>query len=463
MSEISIVDLQNLTYFNRLDADFYKPSYLKIYKILQKLKEKYDIKKLTELIICPVRTGATPKEREPLNDGTDVLFIKTDSVRKGFINYEAADLLPLEAHKKRKLTALKYGDIVVTIIGATHEIIGRAGLYLMNEPANINQSDVLIRVDTNKIEAGYLSTFINCKYGRTQLWRYSGQTGQVTMNCREVEELLIPILPKSSREKIHNLIIDSGKLREEAKKIYNEARQLFIKELNFQDLEIKRKLTYSKKCSEINFKDRIDAEFYHPRVIKLMEHLRIKFNAKPLGAEIPNITTGQYVEEYLDNGGRPFIRSSDIQNGTIDDSALLFVSPKLQKQSKKAKRGDVVVTRVGSIGLAARIPNELEGSTISDNLIRIRIENENVDSYYLTTYLDSKIGQELMIVFSRGSVQQRLNQETLKSIPLPIMTQEKQKEISNLVQKSQEFMQKAKRLLDEAKISLEQEIKKLAT
>ena len=51
MSEISIVKLSGLEYYERLNAEFYSPSFAEIYKVINRLKEKYNVEKLIDLII----------------------------------------------------------------------------------------------------------------------------------------------------------------------------------------------------------------------------------------------------------------------------------------------------------------------------------------------------------------------------------------------------------------------------
>jgi type I restriction enzyme, S subunit len=80
----------------------------------------------------------------------------------------------------------------------------------------------------------------------------------------------------------------------------------------------------------------------------------------------------------------------------------------------KAKEGDIVVTRVGTIGLSAVLPKGCKNGTISDNLIRLRISHERLNPYYLAFFLGCPIGVSLRIKNSRGTMQQRLNQETQK-------------------------------------------------
>ena len=314
MVEIAIIECDKLLFNRRLDAEFYKPSYQEPYKAFGKLHKRYTLVKLPNLITVQVKTGSTPnsEERIPKLDGSDVMFIKTDSVRKGFIDYDTTDLLPLEQHKRMKSTALKYMDVVVTVVGATHEIVARAGLFLKNIEANINQSDARIRVDTNKIEAGYLSTFINSKYGRTQLWRYSGQTGQVTLNCREVEELQILMLDDKLREKIHNTVLESENLREKSKQIYKEAQEILIKTLEIDKAKINDEHIFYTNLSKIKKGVRLDAEYYNPKYEKLLIHLKNDLDAKELSS-IVNLKKGVEVggNEYLEEG-IPFIRVSNI-------------------------------------------------------------------------------------------------------------------------------------------------------
>jgi restriction endonuclease S subunit len=138
---------------------------------------------------------------------------------------------------------------------------------------------------------------------------------------------------------------------------------------------------------------------------------------------------------------------------------LVYINPERQNPSKKAKEGDVVVTRVGTVGIGARLPKEVEGGTISDNLIRLRFSEENLNSYYVSLYFNT-VGSQLMIRESRGSVQARLNQETLKEIVLPILPKSTQQKVADLIRQSHQARKKAKDLLDRAKREVEELIEK---
>jgi len=82
-----------------------------------------------------------------------------------------------------------------------------------------------------------------------------------------------------------------------------------------------------------------------------------------------------------------------------------------------------------------------------------------LNSYYASIFFNT-IGSQLMIRESRGSVQARLNQETLKEIVLPILPKPAQGKIARLVRQSHRARQKAKELLEKAKREVEEFIEK---
>jgi restriction endonuclease S subunit len=226
-------------------------------------------------------------------------------------------------------------------------------------------------------------------------------------------------------------------------------------------MEDKKDLSWIVNFSEVKEANRMDADYFQPKFKKIEEELVKNFNAKRIKyLDFIEVTTGQYSEEYTTKTtGKPYIRGTDLVMGTVKLDDLVFIDPKQQIPSKMAKEGDVVVTRVGTIGISARLPKEVEGGTISDNLIRMRFSEKNLNSYYASLFFNS-IGSYLMIKKSRGSVQPRLNQETLKEIFLPILPKSTQQKIADLVKKSHEARKKSKELLELAKRKVEEMIEK---
>ena len=102
------------------------------------------------------------------DDSEKVYFIKTKILRENLIVFENSDFLPVESVSKRSL--LQQNDVIVTIIGATFEIIGRASIFLNDYPSSVvNQNIAIIRVNEDQLNPFYLSVFLNSRFGREQL------------------------------------------------------------------------------------------------------------------------------------------------------------------------------------------------------------------------------------------------------------------------------------------------------
>ena len=92
---------------------------------------------------------------------------------------------------------------------------------------------------------------------------------------------------------------------------------------------------------------------------------------------------------------------------------------------------------------------------ISDNLIRLRFSEEDLNSYYASMYFNT-IGSELMIRESRGTVPARLNQEALREIVLLVLPQSMQQKVADLVHQSHQARKRAQELLEKAKREVEE-------
>ena len=183
MPLIAEVHKSQLDLSSRLDAEHYSPRFV---PILERLRTQKTVK-LRRSLAEPVKTGHTPSTKVmAYYDPKVVKFIKTDNVREDRLDTQDIQMLSELGNSMIAASEIRENDVIVTIIGATEDIIGRAARVPPNlGRANINQNIALIR---SNVPSGYLVTFLNTKHGREQLIWLSRQTGQVNLNCREVEE-----------------------------------------------------------------------------------------------------------------------------------------------------------------------------------------------------------------------------------------------------------------------------------
>ena len=112
---------------------------------------------------------------------------------------------------------------------------------------------------------------------------------------------------------------------------------------------------------------------------------------------------------------------------------------------------------VGTIGNFGVISKELDNSVCSDNVLCFHLPNDYIPNVY-ALYFNSSIINELTNRMSRGSVQQRMNQETLRELIIPYIKYDTQIELNEIILCSFELMNKSKRLLECAKKAVEMAI-----
>jgi type I restriction enzyme M protein len=85
----------------------------------------------------------------------------------------------------------------------------------------------------------------------------------------------------------------------------------------------------------------------------------------------------------------------------------------------RVHRGDIVITRSGTIGRVTIITKRLDRAIASDDLIRVRIPDEDIRLYVLT-YLQSSAALDQMLRNEYGSVQQHLEPNHVSDILIPV-------------------------------------------
>lgn len=187
----------------RLESEYYSKQYDKMIQLYKKQKTT----ELSELVSQKIVTGHTPSMKNDNYYGGNIKFIKTDNLRDNFIKLPFTHYLSEEGNKLLSRSSLRKNDLIMTIIGATHKIVGRSCMIDENIlPANINQNIALIRANKLKVSPYYLNVFLHTRYGKDFLRRLSRQTEQVNLNCEEVGKIsIVRFSPKFENIIVENL------------------------------------------------------------------------------------------------------------------------------------------------------------------------------------------------------------------------------------------------------------------
>ena len=160
-----------------------------------------------------------------------------------------------------------------------------------------------------------------------------------------------------------------------------------------------------------------------------------------------------YVEE---KNGVPFILPSQMTE--IYPKASKFISPAtdIDIESTRVERGQVLLTRSGTIGVVSYVSKTLENQSLSDDVIRIKATEY---PGYIYTYLKSRVGRLLVETNNYGAVIKHIEPDHLNDIPIPNPPPILKQEIHDLIEKSFKLRDESNELMDAAQSLLKTELK----
>lgn len=454
MAVWSAVSVSALEY-SRFDADFYHPKYLNELEFWRRLDTRIGVAKLGRIIAAPVRTGRTPRSRSIKGDEETIRFIKTDTVREGSVDFNNSALLPLRVVSDRDI--IPAGAVVMTIIGATPEIVGRTAIVRSNDPACVTNQNVAVISTNGNFDPFFLTAYFQTTWGRDQVWRHSRRTEQVNLNCREVERVLVPKPPLAIQADIGNLVRNSFAATDQSVELYERAQQIFEEELSPRTVTVAKPMGYLSQFSETVADGRFDADYYQPQYAAMRALVQnYQGGAESLLAYCdslrPNVDPSANSIDMFD-----YIELSNIDAtiGLVDGALSGNGSTLPSRARRQVRAGDVIASAVvGSVDKAAIISDEQDGFIASTGFFHLR--PRTVTPEYLLMLVRSQCVRMQFQQQATGGILSAVPDSRLKRVIVPKIPESIRQEITGLVAESHAAKRKSDGLLEEAKIRVEQ-------
>ena len=208
-----IVNLSVVKSAHRADSEYFQPKYE---KIIEKIK-KQNVKTLGNLV--SLRKGFEPGSAEYQNEGK--LFIRVSNISKQGLIDKDQKYLSDELYKElKKGFEPRPGEILLTK-DATPGIA-----YVLKESVEGIIAGGIIRLKLKEdIEGEYLALCINSIVGQMQIAQDSGGSVIAHWKPEQIKKLQVPILPKSTQQKIADLVRQSHQARKKAKELLDKAKR----------------------------------------------------------------------------------------------------------------------------------------------------------------------------------------------------------------------------------------------
>ena len=137
-----------------------------------------------------ISKGSSPKWQgfNYVQDG--VLFVRSQNVGSGAMEWQEKTFLPAEWNEKEKRSVLQSGDLLVNLVGAS---IGRCAVGGPEiEGANCNQAVCFVRLDDKEVMPSFLNGFLLTAEGQAQIHDNKKDIARANLSLQDVRNLSMP-------------------------------------------------------------------------------------------------------------------------------------------------------------------------------------------------------------------------------------------------------------------------------
>ena len=439
-----IIKKSQLEGSKRLDAEYYQPEYFidfskgdwqPIGEHLEKCQYGLSLAMNDEKIGYPIYKM----------DDIDYGLLFEDNIRYAKIS-----------DKEIESYLIKKNDIFFNRVNSD-EFVGRTGIFKGGPKSVFASYLIRLRIKENGlITPDYLNIFLNSKYGKKQIKKYTRQAvNQANVNAEELKQMKIIVLPKLTQEKIADLSNKSWKEFQNSKSLYLQAENLLLEELGLKNFESENKLWNIINLSETKKVSRIDAEYFQPKYEELESKIK-KYKHKLLENVLENVSAKFDSMKQPDKQFKYVELSNiNISIGLIDGFSEVLGKEAPSRAKRILRIGDIIVSSVeGSLEKVALVHKEQENFLASTGFFQFR--SREILPEVLLVLAKSIVFSWQLEKRCAGTILTAVPKESIKDLLVPILPKPIQQKIADSVQKSHEARKKAKELLEEAKHKVEE-------
>ena len=450
----SIVKFSQLE--DRFDAEYYKPEYLMVDSTIGKYRNYKKLGELTNKIVngAEIRTYYT----------TGVPYLRVSDIKPYFLETINVKYVHKTSLPKAD-TELNVGDVLLSRSGS----IGIAAVATEDLEGSIISSHIIRLALNNLIDPYYLVTFLNSKYGHTQLLRRNNGAVVPEINQPALKTVKVPVLSSIIQKQIRNMLLISFRKKNQSEQKYQEAQSMLSEYLGIKEDKFDFPQTFSLKFSELD--DRFDGEFYQPKA--LSDSPIFDKGTTNLG-EITSIKMGKTPskQSYTSAGVR-MLKVRDLTNKGIDwsENNRAFTNCEAWDKSEKARvqEDDILLISAAhqayyigkELDIVFDIPEKYDKKLLAVAEILIIRPSQKINPYVLLWYLRTPIAYKFIQRLITGETS-HLYPKDLITLPVPkkLLDYKEAVKIERLTKESILLKKESKRLLDEAKRKVEEMIEK---
>ena len=385
------------------------------------------------------------------NDGYPIL--RLNEFNSSFISVPAKYCNRIDEQIYQSLK-LKKNDVLICRTNGNPHLVGKSALVPKDYEYAFASYLFRIRPNTGFINSATLVTFLNSKYGRREIEKYSMVSNQANFSPAKFKEIRVPLFSPRLMDEIERLTYLAFGCLENSITAYQVAEELLQNTIAINTTQLTTTFSNVKTIQQSYYiYDRLDAEYYLPKYDEIID----KIFQYPYGHDkIGNL----YIlrnKNFLpdDKVQYKYIELSDIGvNGEISGCTYEYGSNLPSRARRIVHTGDIIISSIeGSLQSCAIITEEYDGALCSTGfyVLSPRIINSETS---LVLFKSSAI-QALLKRACTGTILTAMNKDEFMAINLPIINKDIQNKIADIIRQSTILRSKSKHLLKIAKTAVE--------
>lgn len=326
--------------------------------------------------VAKVVTGSTPSKKQESYYGDEIPFITPSELTDGALGKPKVYLSKEGAEKAR---VLPQDSVLVCCIGS----LGKVG-FTTERVATNQQINALI-FDKKSVFPRY--GFYFCQTLKPLMEHIAPSTTVAIINKSMFSEFKIPLPPLEEQKRIAAILDKADTLRQKRQKA----------------------IALTDDLLRSVFLDIFGDPVTNPK----------GWSTVTLERYLTSLTSGSrgWAKYYAESGGK-FLRIQNVGYAELKSCDMAFVNAPEGAEAKRTlvKENDVLLSITADLGRTTVIPEDFGEGYINQHLAKFSLKD--VCPYFVSAYISSQGGLELLKAKNKGGVKSGLNFDDIRSIPI---------------------------------------------
>jgi hypothetical protein len=381
-----------------------------------------------------------------VEEGEGIPFVRIGDMKSGLIEPGATAWISNDTHKKEGKTCLNFGDIAIS------KTAYPAASFINLPECNVSQDVIAVRLSpegSKEFKSGFITSYLNSDIGLPIMKRFFQGNVQQHLSLDDAKKIKLPKISIDLQIRIDSCVRAANSIRETAGAFIKSAESQLLSSLGLATWSPPEPLTYVLPESKTISSNRLDAQFFAPRIQQLLT--RLSADERFVGSvAIPR--KERFDANKLEN--IDYIEIGDLDGTGTTRSNTIPANEAPSRATWIVRSNDIVTSTVRPIRrLSAQITPSQDGFVCSSGFV-VLIPSD-VQAELLLTFLRLPIICELMDLFSSASMYPAVSETDILGLPFPVIDHKSEMAVVGAVRRARAARARANELLDAAKRTVE--------